>query len=192
MFSRIKYQCIIAAISLCLPMKAHAVELGLTPSHVYGLWLNINKSYVALQRAIISDDAFLIKLEKIPVKKFTNKKPADVYKYASRLQLKISEEFNLGRLPPFPEWVEDFDKLTSVETGKVVTPSEVFLLSSWFLNQLTQEYVSYTNGEMKVSHFYENYGLSGKTPNDVFGLVDLLNKRQMAVKAYRQNQQGSN
>lgn len=163
---------------LCLaPGKGVALELGLTPSHVYGLWLNINTVFIDLQKEELSNSRVLAGIEGMQPLVFEGKKPANVLALAKPLHQNLMKAFNLSAPPPTPNWVKSYQALEGKSGLVETTPSQVYLLSSFILNSLVEKYVAVSNGTKPISRFYSDHKVSNKTPSDVFGLVDLISRR---------------
>ncbi len=172
----------IALLTLFLglaPVKGFALELGLTSSHVCGLWTNINSAFLELQKHKFPSPEFSDQLESMAPETFDGKRSASVYERANRLWLRLTGTFDLGHLPPPPSWIVDYQSLEVGGDGekKAIIPSPVFVLSSQILNALVDSIVETTNGTVPISRFYAENEMTGKTPNDVFSLMDLLGRR---------------
>lgn len=150
------------------PTGLRALDLGLTPSHVYSLWTNINDSLIVSSCVIAADKTLAKRLEAMKPKTFSGKSPADVLG-----ELVIYRE-KLNRLLRSKNLAET--KQTKFDGG-VVTPSDVYLNSGHVLNAQIKCLIVTTGKEQAVSRFYTRHGFTGKTPSDVFALVDLANRR---------------
>ena len=99
---------------------------------------------------------------------FSGKKPADVLGqvliYRDRLD-KVLHAQILARTKKI-----SFD-------GETITPSDVYLNSGHVLNAQVRWLIVKSGDEQTVSQFYTRYKVEGKTPSDVYGLVDLAIRR---------------
>jgi len=172
-------------LTLCSTGPGQALELGLTPSHVYGLWLNINSVFYEIQRQSTPQDDLLNNINAVRPVTFKDKKPANVFVRARAIQARLIKLYGLSPPPPPPSWIEDYQVLEGKTVGGEITPSQVFLLSTQILNALVEKYVDLTDGGLPVSQFYRDKQISGKVPSDVFGLVDLLGRRLELIDKYQ-------
>ncbi len=165
------------------PAKAETIDLGLTPSHVYGLWTNINHAIIDLARVLLDDDARIRELEAMKPKVFSGKAPADVLKIVAVFRAKLNlrrHESELGRTT----------RLRII--GSEVTPSVVFLSSGHVLDSTVELLVQHTGPNHLISQYYVPRSFSGKRPDNVFGLVDLANRRmQLLLAPARQHDQSA-
>ncbi|MGB0684016.1 MAG: hypothetical protein ACPGOV_15005 [Magnetovibrionaceae bacterium] len=164
---------------LLLPGGSHALELGLTPSHVLGLWTNINATVVALLKETHPEPDFIKSFSSLQTGTFDGKRPADVFGAATRQWDRLQRSFNLADLPPTPAWIEQYQALETRAdtTAREITPSQVFVLSSQILNRLVMSVVDLTDGTRPISEFYVDYSFGEKVPSDVYAQVDLLGRR---------------
>jgi hypothetical protein len=162
--------------------EASAFELGLTPSHVYGLWTNINKCLLIYAEALSEDETLPQSLSKM-ASSFEGKVPADVYKQAKEIRKKLETFIAVPR--GFPEWLNSYNPQSDRDAGQEeITPSNVFIESSHILNGVVDVLVAKAGDGYLVSGFYANHSFVDKTPSDVFGLVDLAKRRvDMILKA---------
>ncbi len=169
---------------LLAPAKSSAIELGLTPKNVYGLWININKALLARAERDLRNPETLRQLSTLPPRQFNGMRPGDVFNKASAFWVDLSAAIDLVALPPTPSWIDAYAQLieTGTETTSGTTPSQVFLLSSKILNAMVKDYVTATGGRLPISGFYVDHALSGKVPSDVFGMVDLAQRRLDLIK----------
>lgn len=153
---------------LAFPASPRALDLGLTPSHVYSLWANINESLIAATRTVSSDTNRRNALTALKPNQYSGKKPADVFVQVGIYREKLNRLLLVQNLP------------LAKQVGQVdgtITPSNVFLNSGHVLNAQVRWLIVMTGKEQTVSQFYERHEFSGKTPSDVYGLVDLANRR---------------
>lgn len=153
---------------LAYPSSPRALDLGLTPSHVYSLWTNINESLVASSRVVSGDTAMRASLKAMKPMKFSGKSPADVLGQLAGYRKKLDRLLRARNLPMAKRVVSD---------GEAITPSDVYLNSGHVLNAQVRWLIVETGPEQTVSQFYTRHGFSGKTPSDVFALVDLATRR---------------
>ena len=148
---------------------AHAQELGLTPSHVYGLWTNINNALVAVADASSGGGQVLAEsLNAATPNNFENKKPSHVLERAIEFRAKLDRMLAAENLKPTKRYEN---------IGGSVTPSVVFLNSGHLLDSVVLWIVANSSREQMINPFYTLHAFSGKTPSDVFSLVDLANRR---------------
>lgn len=154
------------------PPTSHAMELGLTPSHVFSLWTNINQSLLAYAQTLSDDDAWVENLSTMSPKTFTGKRPKDVFEKAQEFRAKLKPLIPI--IESNPDWLKSFrptgEKIINEEE---ITPSEVFLISTQILNGIVDDLIKKTDQERLISPFYIQHGFTEKRPSDVFGLVDL-------------------
>ncbi len=162
----------IAIVLAAMPGPARAVELGLTPSHVYSLWTNINAALVTLGPAMTGSDDISKHLEGMTPSAVKNKTPGDVLGQVAVFRTKLDR---IG--------ISSGLKATQVYSdpkGGKVTPSVVFLNSGNVLDSLVLLLIR-TDDKQLVSGFYKRHEFSGKTPSNVFSLVELANRRMDAL-----------
>jgi len=157
-----------------LPTKAPAIELGLTPSHVYGLWTNIHLVMDALQKDVFNSP---LKPQDMNASTFKGKTPTQVYATAIGVQAQLAQLFDLETSTKMPLWIAEYGNLQRQYKNADITPSQVYVLSSQILNALVETYVSKTQGTLPISTFYEARYVVLKTPSDVYGLVELFARR---------------
>ena len=153
---------------LAYPSSPRALDLGLTPSHVYSLWTNINDSLVASSRVVSGDTALRAKISEMKLGNFSGKNPGDVLNHLALYREKLNRLLRAKNLPVVKRVAFD---------GGVVTPSDVYLNSGHVLTAQIRWLIVETGREQTVSQFYARHGFSGKTPSDVFALVELANRR---------------
>lgn len=163
-----------AAVAFCIglglfPHAASAQKLGMTPSHVYGLWDSINKAVLALQQVRDGTDQPAAELLAMKPKKFTNAKPAAAMKFVEAFRKKIDVLRRRADLPP--------TKVYKWDPKQEITPDIVYLNSGYALDSLMEWVISETNRDFLVSPFYNNEAFSGKTAGDVASLAELATRR---------------
>ncbi len=153
---------------LASPSSLRALDLGLTPSHVYSLWTNINDSLIVSSRVVSGDKALLTTLAEMKPEEFSGKRPADVLNRLAVYREKLNQLLLAKNLPKAKRAALD---------GGAITPSDVYLNSGHVLTAQVRWLIVETGPEQTVSQFYTRHGFSGKTPSDVFALVELANRR---------------
>jgi hypothetical protein len=162
------------AAILFLQTPLAAMNLGLTPSHVFGLWENINDALPSLSGAVIKDDAFPSRIAALAPRKFANKKPADVLREVAVFRSKL-DHFKIFRIRLNTAVFKPSDPERHKKDE--VTPREVFMNSGYILDSITSHIIALTSPDVLISPFYRHRNYKGKMPNDVFALVDLANRR---------------
>ena len=145
-----------------------ALELGLTPNHVYNVWTNINNVIVKIAEKK-SSGATYGTISNMEPKNFTGKIPGDVLKEVIQFRGKLDilkKQYNL----------KTTDK-KDVANGEKITPSHVFLNSGFVLDSSAELLITITNKDTLISPFYKNREISGKPPSNVFQMVDLATRR---------------
>lgn len=146
-----------------------ALELGLTPSNVFSLWTNVNDALLATARISSGEADWAAELAAMKPRQFAGKKPADVLGQAFAFRDKLDRLRDRGGLGP--------TKRIGEGDGAEITPSVVFLNSGHVLDGLVLWIIHNSGKEQLVSQFYTLHDVSGKTPSDVFGLVELATRR---------------
>lgn len=153
---------------MAYPSGSRALDLGLTPSHVFSLWTNINKSLIASSRLVSNGIELSVMLKAMKPKVFNNKKPADVLDQLAAYRTKLDRLLRAQNLPE--------TKQTTPSDG-AITPSDVYVNSGHVLNAQVTWLIVGTGPEQTVSQFYTRHGFSGKSPSDVYALVEMANRR---------------
>ncbi|MBL6933309.1 MAG: hypothetical protein ISR45_10200 [Rhodospirillales bacterium] len=149
------------------------VELGLTPSPVFGLWTNINMAVLAYSKSHSSDEDWLRKLENMRPNIFSGKEPANVLERVKLFRNRL-DELSGGRMGNAADTLLEGNLpflLTSEDDR--VTPSLVYLHSGQVLVNIAEEILHSSATAIEISPFFKDQIFTGKTPSDVFGLVDL-------------------
>ncbi len=154
------------------PSQASARELGLTPSHVYALWVNINDSLIGIAGVMSGDASLRDTLSSMSPRKFDGKRPSDVLR---RIGLMHSRFRSLGLSAQFSGPLTE-DQQYDVELG-LATPSDVFIRSGNILDGLVVWLIENTEKKQQISGSYTRRKFHDKTPSNVFGLVDLADRR---------------
>ncbi len=148
-------------------IETKALDLGLKPSNVFALWDSVNRSMLAYADAAQAP-ALKTKMAGMAPESFSGKKPGDVLmrvgEFRQRLDLVAAK---VGH--PATEIFTD-------PSGAAVTPSVVYVNSGYVLDQLINCVIT-VDQSIPVTPLYAAPTYSGKTPSDVFGLVDLAVRR---------------
>ena len=144
-----------------------AENLGMTSSHVFSLWTNINEA-VAQAAAWRGMTGLTEEIQAMQPHAFSDKAPAHVLENVHDFRRKLDRlraEAGLGAT-----------KVYGNGNG-VIEPSVVFLNSGHVLSAMV-DWLSRIDGQRcDESHFFRRRKVAGKTPSDVFGLVDLAHRR---------------
>jgi len=169
------------SISLCsaVAMFLHigpgqSVELGLTPSHVVGLWSNVNDCVDAAVKSVAKKQGLDAQVSAISLDSFEGKKPSHVLGKVAVVRDKIDKlrkKAGLGKVAVFKN-----------PDGKI-TPSVVYLNSGHVLDGLADWVARNASSGQLVADCYRAKKFSGKTPSHAFGMVDLANRRLDLVLA---------
>ncbi|MCH8999699.1 MAG: hypothetical protein IID48_15750 [Proteobacteria bacterium] len=159
---------LVLAVGL-VPAKAQpTVDLGLTPSHVFSLWTNVNGALVVIAEIVGANGGWAEDIRAMAPEPVTGKKPADVLEQAQVFREKLDK-------------LRQRSSLSATEkygTGDgAITPSVVFLNSGHILDATVEWLIKNTGREQLVSEFYTRHDFSGKTPSDPFALIVLANRR---------------
>ena len=161
----------VLAISVGLavvPGPGTAVELGLTPSHVFSLWTNINAALVTTGSAMTGDEDLSRQLAEMAPTAFHDKTPGDVLEQVAVFRDKLDRLKAASGLEETPIYHDP--------EGGEVTPSVVYLNSGNVLDSLVLLMIR-IDGERLVGGFYAPHDFTGRTPSNVFGLVELADRR---------------
>ncbi len=174
----------LAFFLLTTPQKAVAeVELGLTPSNVYGLWTNINAALVALAESTVEDEVELTRILQIEPNKFFGKTPknvlAKVTAFNKKLHVLAKDKSEHGAEKTFADEVLFILK----EDEGVVTPSLVYMRSGHVLAGVVKLVSDRYKTPQPIGPFFIRHNFRDKTPSDVFALVDLASRRYEAIEA---------
>ena len=169
--SKLRKKLVIAALCspLCLSGPANAADLGMTPSHVFGLWTSINDVLLRLADASPGQRNLKARMAAIDIEGVNNKEPADVLEQVNNFRENADVLLRLGRNSAIAK-----DERVSTEK---ITPSDVFLNSGHVLDGMVLLLVSKTDANTLISPYYKPNIFSGKNPSDVFALVHLANQR---------------
>ena len=167
---------LLAPFFIVVPAAADiAVDLGLTPSPVYSLWTNINKTVVVYASMRSTDKAWIKELDSMGVNKFHDKTPENVLELVDRFSAKLSEVDEDGSSDGADTLLEGKLPSLLLSEDNSVTPSLVYLHSGQILVNIAGDILHSPDKPIEISPFFEEYSFLGvtKTPSDVFGLVDL-------------------
>jgi hypothetical protein len=184
---RLVFSSLFALLVLASPAKCRSMELGLTPSHVYSLWQGINRSLLLYSQIESRDEDRLKQLIAMQPKVFEDKIPADVYSHAEKVHARLKGYVIVST--DVPDWLDEYKQNnTSTDSqNNEITPSAVFVISTQLLNAIVDVVVDNTGWEQPISDLYAIELHTGKTPSDVFGLVDLALQRVEIILAGYQN-----
>ena len=159
------------------PSTGFALELGLTPSQVFGLWTNINDAVLTYARNLSDDEVWLRRLSELEPRKFSGKTPKDVLEKVKLFEAKFSKlTVGIRRNAEKTNFTKEVTFLLR-DDSSVITPSLVFLNSGRVLVQIVHAVVITLDGKQSISPFFAEHGFKGKVPIDVCGLVDLAERR---------------
>ncbi|MFQ5984604.1 MAG: adenylate/guanylate cyclase domain-containing protein [Alphaproteobacteria bacterium] len=145
-------------------------DVAIGPSNVFSVWLNINAALVFAAEELTSDPTFVAELEATSSTEFTGKVPANVLKRVVEFRNKLDLLRTKNGLEPTNVYVDP--------SGKEVTPALVYVNSGHVLDSLVNFVLSVLRkGDLLVGKYYKDHGPIGKKPSDVFGLVDLADRR---------------
>lgn len=165
---------LISSALFVLPRNGSALDLGLTPSHVYSLWRNANECLLELAHGISDDADWRERLAAAPLNGFVGKKPSDVLDRLAVARAKVDRLRDLAGLPPVERFARD---------TREITPTIVYLNSGHILDGLVDLLIRTSGPDRLVSQFFARAKFTEKTPSDVLGLVDLANRRLARILA---------
>ncbi len=168
MIRKLSIAIVVLGAALWAP-QAGAVELGLTPSHVVGLWTNINNAVLAAADSMTGDEGFVDELTEQGTETYGDKVPADVLGQVAAFREKLDRVGAKYGVMPTAVFESD--------DGQKITPSVVFLNSGNVLDSLARLLIEAGDEETLITDFYARQDISGKTPSDAFAMVELANKR---------------
>lgn len=167
---------------------AGAIELGLSPNEVFGLWTNINKALISYARNISSDNTWLGHVVRLKAQKYTGKIPEDVLKSANIYNTELSElKFAAPPRKKF-QLLEKELAFQSDDKKNQITPSLVYLHSGHLLVETVTAATKVSRGNEIIGPFFDIKEFSGKVPSDVFGMVQLARHRLKKILAYEKSQ----
>jgi len=147
--------------------------MGLTPSPVYGLWQNINRAVIVYAKMHSNDRDWLKKLNQMEPNKFSGKEPANVLEQVKRFKIKLIE-LNRHWSDSAVETLLDgnLPNLLSSDDNRI-TPSQVYLHSGQVLVNIAGHILQESATVIEISPLFEEQHITGKTPSDVYGMVEL-------------------
>lgn len=160
----------IAIASIMTIPNVAALELGLTPSNVFSIWTNINNTLITISRVVSDDPVWQKEILSMNVRQFKGKHPVDVLEQVKKFDGKLF--IILPDESPRPEW-----KAYGKSDGADVTPTIVFQESGHVLGDVVIWLTDISDRNQLVSQFFTSLKFTEKTPSDVFGLVDLAQRR---------------
>jgi hypothetical protein len=161
------------ALTVLISHPAKAIELGLTPSDVFGLWTNINKVILDFGRTHLSDKAAIDALIAVQAKSHTNKTPTDVLGQVDNFR-KISVSLHQDHKgSAVDQRLEDEIIFLIRHHNEGTTPSVVFMRSSDVLIEMAHSLFSEGDTRLLVSRYFAEHLFNDKTPSDVYSLVSL-------------------
>ena len=166
-----------------------SVDMGLTPSPVYGLWSNINRAVIVYAKVHSTDDAWLGKLEDMTPNAYTGKEPAQVLEQVKRFKIKLIEldkRWSDGAVATLLNG--NLPNLLSSDDNRI-TPSQVYLHSGQVLVNIAEDILRESTSVIEISPLFEEQHFTNKTPSDVFGMVDLGIRRleEIAIRSEMKN-----
>ncbi len=156
---------------------ANALDLGLTPNHVFNIWTNINATLELYVKSLPRYPEINTQFKNLKLFKFAGKKPSDVLAQLHKVRQKIHK---------IAGYKENLDaKLTLVrevifqsrDDISAVTPSVVYIHSAHLLVEIVTMISKRPNQGQLISPFFQDQNFTGKVPSDVFGLVELADRR---------------
>ena len=169
-----KVMVFLAIISVVyMPTVAGALDVGLTPSHVYSLWVNINTAILSVGKFVGGEGIAKNSISAIKPGKFTGKTPGNVLALSLEVESLIDGLRITSDLPP----------TRGLDVGSEnTTPSDVFLVSSRVLISGVELIIRKTEADHLISPYFSHHIFDGKTPSDVYALVDLAHRRLLAIE----------
>jgi hypothetical protein len=170
-------------VAIVLPARAAlALELGFSPSDVFPVWININQTLITYAKHLPADDDWQQRLAAMAPRKFRDKVPGDVLALAEAFNRRAS---HLRQGPPVHKEESVFEKEVRFlfKDNLQATPSLVLLRSSHLLVQMVEAFLDISNENQLIGRFFAETTVSGKTPSDVFGQVDLALRRLEKILA---------
>lgn len=159
---------LLAVGGIGIAQSTRALELGLTPSHVYATWNNVNDALVAIAQTMPDGKVWQTEFAAMAARRFNGKKPGDVLEQVTGFKAKFGKE--QSKIKAAANWWIG-------QKIEEVTPTEVFLNSYHVLAGVVSHLIELSDRRQLVSQFFVRRKFTGKTPSDVFGLVDLAQRR---------------
>ncbi len=166
---------IISFNAISIPTKANAETLTLwplsetTPSHVYAVWININKLLIAIAEENLEDQVKLTRIKSLTLTKVEGKIPREVLGQVNKFRIVLDHNRLLHRLSPSSN--------SRDLSSKAMQPRTVFINSLLVLDSLQEwELITYGNG-IPFAPFYRFDIRESIETSDVFSQVVLATKR---------------
>ena len=171
---------------MALPSTGFALELGLAPSHVFGLWTNINGAVLAYAGNLSDDEAGTRHFSELEARKFSGKTPKDVLEKVNRFEARLAKLASAG--PSAAKKTTFAKEITFLlrDDSSIVTPSLVFLESGRVLSKVVHAVIDGADDGQPISPFFAEHGFADKIPSDVYGLVDLALRRLDEIRIKQQ------
>ena len=160
--------------------QARARELGLTPSHVFGLWTNINAALVSVGDASSGGQNLDDSLTSTKPDRFENKKPADVLARAIEVRAKLDRLLAEHGMAPTKRYPRGAGR---------VTPSVVFLNSGLLLDAVVGwRHEPFYCGENDRGRAFNDLGLLLRDAEHVERFRDLARQEATKVEPVNPNE----
>ena len=88
---RLMLVALIAFATLIPQAEAQSTDIGMTPSHVAGLWTNINRALITAARLSGNDTGLVRDLEAMQPNSFSGKNPKDVLGKVTEVRAKLDQ-----------------------------------------------------------------------------------------------------
>lgn len=165
---------------------AKAQDIGLTPSDVTGLWMNINEVLLATATFVDGSGELAIAMSDLEPSQFYGKVPADVYAQVDEFHIEVDlvlEHFGLDH--------SDLAHSSSHEPPGEVSPSDVYLNSGLVLYSLVALVAREGNDDQLLSQFYQRRQISNGVPSDAYAQVDMAHRRIDLILAHLGDRTGT-
>lgn len=163
---------LVIVLALIFPAGTSALDLGLTPSHVFSLWTNINRAILTAAGLKLRDAALIEKIRAMKAVDFSAKTPGNVLALGLEVESLIDILRAGSDLSPTAQFVA---------TDETTTPSDVFLVSSRILGSSVEWIIRNTEPDHLISGHFAKHLFVDKSPSDVFGLVELAHRRMKLI-----------
>ena len=171
-------------VVLPLGNQAKAIELGLEPSDVFGLWTNINNILVDFGKRHLESQPEKDRYASLKPKSFHGKVPSDVLNLVVKFGLLASPVYEQGQGFSHDSLLEKNIVFLVRHNKTETTPSVVFMRSSDILVSLAHVLIFDHADRPLVSRYFVEHSFTNKTPSDVFSLVDLAIRRLNFLQAH--------
>lgn len=183
----VKILALVIAVGVAGPAPAQTTDStdpALTPAHVFGLWMNINRALLELAAYRVDDKALLDGLAAMQARPFTGKVPRDVLAEVDRFD-KLLERSQLAAGAHREQTLIEKELASLLrDRGSTGSPREVYLRSSHALLAILESVNAASGGRHMLSPLLAEHYLEKMTPSDVFGLVDLGVRRLGSITAW--------